>query len=176
MKITFKGIHHLSLKESVPSVCISPWCILTLTYLWGSLLAPRNKACRGATCLAWEPAQYEKFAGKIRKNSCRRRDEGCRQLTIQKAICMRAFCLTGGSMCWAMVYHPLPSWFLHPESSFHQNTCPEGTPSHQLPLTWVSMTCHLEFQRAFHLLTHMNLLYPEALDTSPMQTDLITNI
>ena len=149
IKITFKSIHHLSLKDSIPSACISPCCILTLTYLCGSVLAPRNKGCWEATCLAWEPAWCEKFAGKIRKNSCRRRDVGRWQLMIQKTICMRAFCLTRGSLFWVMVYYPLPHWFLYPESSFCQYLCPEGMPSHQLLLIWVSMTCHLEIQRAF---------------------------
>lgn len=100
MRMPPKGSHHLNLEESSFSNCLRPCCILTLAYLCGSVLAPsRKEGCQEATCLSWEPAQHEKFAGGIRKSSCRRRGGGRWQLMIQKAICMWAFCLTGGSMC-----------------------------------------------------------------------------
>lgn len=67
-----------------------------------------------------------------------------------------------------MVYHPLPSWFIHPESSFSQYLCPEGMPNQQLLLTWISMTCPLEFQIALHLLEHMYLFYSEAQDAKSL--------
>lgn len=35
------------------------------------------------------------------------------------------------------------------------------------------MTLYLEFERAFHLLAHVDLLYTGAQDASPTQSDLI---
>lgn len=127
MKITFKSIHHLSWKGIlVLSACISPCCILTLTYLCGSVLAPRNKGCREATVRLGSLPMW-KVCRQNQKEQLQRRDVGRWQLMIQKTICMRAFCLTRGSMCWVMVCYPLATLVSTPlESSFYQCLCPWG--------------------------------------------------
>lgn len=76
-------LHHMQ-----PNLC--PFSGLSLQF--GSIPQGEQKLWREATCLTWEHAQCEKFAGRIRKNSCKRRTGRRWQLMIQKVICIQTCC------------------------------------------------------------------------------------